>query len=341
MRLPNQKKRYAALNKRLNKYVSMVQEIYDTLAMEASHIAASVDYEDGVFRFSDFPETKKQIDDVMSFFFHDLHTLVYSGTTREWEESNIAQDLLANKVLKAYRADRGELTKYYLPNEEALKAFQQRRINGLNLSQKLWQHSNDAKRAVEGAISAGIEKGVSAVALSKRVSRYLRDWDTLQKDYKEKFGSATTIQNCEYRSIRLVRSEINMSYRTAEQLRWQQMDFIKGYEIKTSGAHPKEDICDELKGVYPKSFHWTGWHPNCMCYAIPIVMSEDEYWSGNGEEIAELPNGFINWVYDNQERIETWREHGTTPYFISDNIGSVRKAQKKGENQLDSHPNQL
>ena len=83
-------------------------------------------------------------------------------------------------------------------------------------------------RGLESALSTAIEKGMSAVTLSKRVSKYLRDFDSLKKDYKKRFGTATDIHDCEYRSARLARSEINMAYRNAEQLRWQQMDFILG-----------------------------------------------------------------------------------------------------------------
>ena len=78
---------------------------------------------------------------------------------------------------------------------------------------------------------------MSAVKLSKKVSKYLNDYPSLAKDYKKKFGKAVAIQNCEYRSARLARNEINMAYRSAEQERWDKMDYIKGKEIKTTKQH--------------------------------------------------------------------------------------------------------
>jgi hypothetical protein len=104
--------------------------------------------------------------------------------------------------------------------------------------------------------------------------------------------------------MRLTRSEANMAYRSAEQARWQQFDFVVGYEIKTTqnGRHV-EDICDTLAGKYPKDFQWTGWHPQCMCYRIPILKTEEEFWATNSEdstssinEVKDVPERFKDWI---------------------------------------------
>lgn len=324
-RTPNQKKKYAALNKRLAKYVSLVRSLYSSMCYVAANIALQTGYtgEDlQGFSFKDYPQVKGKVNDLMRFFSHDLRALVYSGTSEEWKQSNLIQDLLANDVLKAYGMRRhGEkVTAYYQTNNEALKAFQNRRDGGFTVSQKIWNQSYNLKREMELAISSAIEKGTSAITLSKRISKYLNDFPKLQKDYKEKFGKAVDCKDCEYRSIRLARSEINMAYREAEQMRWSQMDFIKGYEIKLSGSHPKEDICDELAGVYPKNFKWSGWHPNDLCFAIPVVMTDDEFWNGTGKPITELPENFKNWCKKNANKILEGAERGNLPYFIKDNF---------------------
>lgn len=325
-RTPNQKKRYAALNKRLAKYVALVQGIYDSLSLEAATIVTTLtDYSPDTeqpFRFKDYPLTKTRVNDLMRYFSHDIQALIYAGTTDEWAQSNLVQDLLANDVLKVYGMRRGDerVKRYYQPNNDALQAFQQRKDKGFTVSQKVWNQSYNFKRELEYAISSGIERGQSAITLSKRISKYLHDFPSLQADYKERYGTATECQDCEYRSVRLARSEINMAYRTAEQTRWQQMDFIKGYEIKLSHSHPRPDVCDELAGIYPKWFKWTGWHPNDMCYVVPIVMTDDEWYSGKGEVIDKMPDNFNGWVLSNVERIDGAAERNTLPYFIKDNL---------------------
>ena len=251
--------------------------------------------------------------------------------------------MLANKVLKAYGGKRKG--RYYQANNDALQAFQRRRDSGMNLSQKLWNQAEDYKRGLEHTLSVAIEKGMSAVTLSKRVSKYLEDFPSMKKAYGERFGRATDIHDCEYRSIRLARSEINMAYRSAEQMRWEQMDFIIGYEVKLSGNHNCKgvpqgafyDICDELKGRYPKDFKWLGWHPNCRCYVVPIIKSEERFWEDedkrgdDNEEITELPDNFKQWAAQNKDRIARAESRGTQPYFVRDNRERVKQAIKQGE----------
>ena len=80
------------------------------------------------------------------------------------------------------------------------------------------------------------------------------------------------------------------------------------------------DICDELAGKYPKDFVFPGWHPNCMCYVIPILKTEDQFWNEEEvEEIKELPTGFCSWIDDNAERIALANEKGTLTYWIKEN----------------------
>lgn len=330
-RLPNQKKAYKELSKRLAGYMMRVRNIYDGLNEKAAMLVESVGYEGlAEFSFNDYPEIEREVKLLLSQFVGEMQTLIYSGTSSEWKSSNTFQDAVADKALKYYRAQiHGDKFKhYYRDNSDQLKAFLQRKENGLNLSSKLWNQSKNYKEALEATISTAIEKGMSAVTLSKRLSKYLNDWPSLQADYQERYGKATNIYDCEYRSLRLARNEISMAYRSAEQARWQQFDFILGYKIKLSDSHPRYDICDDLAGDYPKDFKFRGWHPNCLCYTVPIVMSEDEYWSENRENSPNMvtapPENFGKWVSENSERIDEARSRGTLPYWVMDNREFVK-----------------
>ena len=335
----NQKGKYTALNARLNRYVLMVQSVYDTYNLEASKIAEGTGFAlgDKPFRFADYPSTRYSIDQLQKKFVADMSAIIYSGTSEEWKQSNIVQDLLADKALKFYgsRAGGQKHRVYYQPNNDALKAFQQRIIgHGMNLSQTIWNQSENYKTEMEYAISSALEKGTSAVTLSKRLSKYLLDFDRLKDDYKEKYGKAVECEDCEYRSMRLARSEINMAYRTAEWTRWQQMDFVIAFDIKLSKSHharmPKGDICDLLAGRYPKTIKWTGWHPNDMCYVVPVLMDEDDFWAdedGHSEvEVTEIPEQMKNWLADNADTIVQQEKKGTLPYWLRDNRSLVTEA---------------
>ena len=338
---PNQKRKYGELNKRLAKYVMLVESIYEDLNLEAAKIVGITDFtidSDRPFMWSDYPQTRKRIRDLQERFVEDIGAVIYSGTSEEWKNSNEVQDLLANKVLQTYGATIGK-EKYeilYQPNNDALKAFQQRKDKGFTISDKLWNQSTLYKQELEEAISCAIQKGTSAITLSKQISKYLLDFPQLQKDYKERFGKASRAMDCEYRSIRLAASEINMAYRQAENLRWQQMDFVVGYEIKLSNNHtcngnPFQDICDILAGKYPKDFQWTGWHPLCRCYKIPILKTEEEFWEWDGRneattasvnEVKDVPDAFKKWINENIQRAKSW---DSAPYFIRDNDKYIRE----------------
>lgn len=278
---PNQKSLYKALNNRLNRYASLVQSVYDLLNQQAANLVGLTGY-DGVreFAFSDYPQIREAVKRLQLDYIQSMQSIIYRGTSDEWKNSNLIQDLLAKKSMAFYESNAGKKKHkvYYQTNDNALKAFQTRVEHGMNLSQKLWDQSVNYKEELEKAISTSIERGMSAATLSKKLSKYLRDFDTLKTDYKEKYGKAIDIHDCEYRSMRLARSEINIAYRSAEQIRWQQMDFVLGKEIKLSKGHKERDydICDELVGRYPKDFDWKGRHPNC--YLPNALVLTDNGW---------------------------------------------------------------
>lgn len=88
------------------------------------------------------------------------------------------------------------------------------------------------------------------------------------------------------------------------------MDMIIGVRISTSGVHETKDICDELAGVYPKTFVFLGWHLCCHCYATAVMMPNDDfkaYLKGEKKlhpvQITKLPENFIKYVEKNKEQI--------------------------------------
>lgn len=321
--IPNQKRNYKALNARLGAYVAQVLSIYDNICNSVATVVETTDYKGNVeFSFDDYPELKSTINIILKGYVSQMSSLIYSGTSDEWKKSNVMQDLLVRKVLKAYDFEKGgdKYNRYFQTNGGALAAFQERVEKGMNLSAKLWKQSDELKKELEHSISAAIDKGQSAVVLSKRLSQYLTDFPTLKADYTEKFGHAVNCRDCQYASMRLARTEINMAYRTAEYERWQQLDFILGFEVKLSKSHPAPDICDDFQGQYPKDFKFVGWHPNCMCYVVPIVMSDEQYYGPDNARqrgmIVGTPKGFLDYLIKNDKKVRGWN---SLPYYIKDN----------------------
>lgn len=335
-KIPNQRNEYKRLNKRLNIYVANVQSVFELLSLEAARAAVKSEYDGSApFRFDSSNDLKKKVKSIKSMYVSEIGGIIHKGINAEWAEGNRAMDNVVKGALRSYYAqvDGKYYKHYYQENGPAKKAFMARKDRGMGISDKLWSQAENLKEELEYAISTAIDKGTSAVTLSKRLSKYLLDFEKLKKDYKEKFGTAVECYDCEYRSIRLARSEINMAYRTASQERWKQLDFVVGYEIKLSGSHPHEDICDTLAGKYPKEFKWTGWHPNDLCYTVPILKTEDEFWEGDerlakGKEplyesvnkVDNVPMNFKSMVNEDREEIEKAIKKGTAAYYLKDNV---------------------
>ena len=170
-------------------------------------------------------------------------------------------------------------------------------------------------------------------------------WQTVKlKDYS--FGRG--VYRSSYKNaMRLARTETNMAYRTADQERWQQLDFVIGYRVVLSDNHPEPDICNDLsakrgekgsRGVYPKDFVFKGWHPQCRCYVVPILADEKEFDKIqeailNDEPIPESksvirePNKYFqDWWMKNKKRVS---EAQSLPYWVKDNPKYTRIKREK------------
>lgn len=160
-------------------------------------------------------------------------------------------------------------------------------------------------------------------------------WQTVNlKDYS--FGRG--VYRSSYKNaMRLARTETNMAYRTADQERWRQLDFVIGYRVVLSDNHPEPDICNDLsarrgekgsRGVYPKDFVFKGWHPQCRCYVVPILADDKEFDKIqeailNDEPIPESKNAirepnkfFQDWWKSNKKRVS---DAQSLPYWVKDN----------------------
>lgn len=335
-----------------------IDRIFKKAAEEAAKIGVSIKAalpEDRLFSFNDYPETKKQIDRLMTALQESMETTIVNGVRSEWTLSNNKNNALASRV---FGDNLGKLTKeqyrrYYSTNGNALDAFIKRKENGLTLSDRVWKYTDAFKNEIEFGLDLGIRSGENAASLARSLQEYLQYPDKLFRRVRDKHGILRLSKAAKafhpgrgvYRSShknarRLAATETNIAYRTSDHLRWQQMDFVVGIEIKLSNNHtvngmPLTDICDTLKGRYPKDFKFVGWHPHCRCHVVTILKTEEEMMRDtqrilNGEQpqkgsvntVKSVPSAFKDWVEEHSERIE---KGGKLPYFIADNRKRVNK----------------
>ena len=332
--------------KNVQLYLKRIQELYKIASDEASKIGCSINGVDSSkpFNFDDYPQTQKKMNALLSKFKKSLEVSIVNGIDAEWALSNSKNDEIVNK---AFGSKKNKLTdeqkkRYFNNNEDAKDAFIERKRNGLSLSDSVWDFTKRFKSEIEMGLDLGIRSGKSADQMSRSLRDYLQNTNKLFRRYKDEHGILQLSKAAKafhpgqgvYRSSymnarRLAATETNIAYRTADHLRWKEMDFVVGIEIHLSNNHtckgrdgkPHDfhDICDELQGKYPKDFKFTGWHPHCRCFVTSILKTPDELKSGkpSKNEVKELPSKFKEWYENNKERIDNAK---SLPYFIKDNF---------------------
>ncbi|MCL1937603.1 MAG: hypothetical protein FWF52_04305 [Candidatus Azobacteroides sp.] len=340
-----------------------IDRIFNAAVKEAAAIGVSLyDFNpDKPFSFADYPKTKERINKVLKELCGQLEITVVNGVRSEWTLANNKNNALCDRVFggNKYKLTKEQERKYYSNNDQAREAFIARKTAGLNLSDRVWNYTKQFKAEIEMGLDLGIRNGLSAAETARDLKQYLKEPNKLFRRVRDEHGQLQLSKAAKdyhpgagvYRSsyknaLRLTVTETNIAYHTADYERWKQLDFVVGIEICLSGNHtlnglPFADICDDLAGKYPKTFQFTGWHPQCRCHAVSILktekeMEKDEERIMNGEEpsvesensVKYLPENFKKWIADNKDRIEAAEQRGTLPYFIKDNANFVEISAK-------------
>lgn len=342
-------------------YARAVDRLFDVATKEITQAATrgKIDPEKP-FSFDDYPKIKGVMQEVTVQLADRLTTTIETGSKKQWLFACKKNDGFIASIFNTTKLSKARLNKMQDLNLDALQAFQGRKVEGLNLSERVWKYVGQYREQMETALDAGLGEGRSAQQLARDVKQNLKDPNRLFRRVRDKRGNLVLSKAARafhpgrgvYRSSvknaqRLTRSEINMAYRESDWQRWQSLDFVVGYEIVRSNHEPlcDCDICARLVGRYPKTFKFIGWHPQCMCYAIPILMDEETFDDNElgdlkaalrgttykhrqaANTVHDVPDGFKEWVKDHIEAQKGW---SSTPYFIRDNFknGDLSKGLK-------------
>lgn len=286
------------------------------------------------------------------------------GVEAEWTLANNKSSALSQLVFgnNIGRLTQAQYRRYFSSNDDARQAFLARKEQGLNLSERVWRYANDFRKDIELGLDVGIRSGLDADAMSRELRTFLQQPERLFRRVRDEHGNPLSQRASEYHpgqgvyrssyknARRLAVTETNISYRTAEYNRIQGLDFVVGIEIRLSNNHtcngiPLTDICDDLKGRYPKDFKFTGWHSHCRCHVVTILKTEAELMEENrailaGEEpshesvnaVNDVPDNFKEWMAQNEERAKYAK---SIPYFIKDNPRYIPKSFAEGIGTLE------
>ena len=332
-------------------YTRAVNALFDKATSDIAEVAHREDYDpDKPFDFDDYPKAKAQLQKVVKGLASQMQAVIETGSRRQWLFACHKNDEFIASIIDTTKLTKGRLQKMQDRNLDALQSFQARKVGGMSLAERVWKYTEQYKAQIELGLDVGLGEGRSAQQLSRDLRQNLQDPNRLFRRVRDKRGNLQLSKAAKafhpgqgvYRSsyknaMRLTRSEINMAYREADHLRWQQLDFVVGFEVHRSNHEPKCkcDLCERLVGKYPKYFKFKGWHPQCLCYATAILMDEDDFDKQElsdlksalkgteyrklsaKNEVTELPEGFKDWVAENETKQANW---ASTPYFIKDNF---------------------
>lgn len=347
---------------RIDKYYALVSSLSANSAILVERlfddaIQAIAQLTDGVvvdlskpIRWSDFPPQKrKQVERIFAELHRSIRTILSRQIDKSWTAGEARQSVLASEHVQMSEEERKLIN---ASNLKALEAFKERKVNGLNLSQRVWQHLGQTKAQMELMLSRVLKEMTDRNSASHLFRKYLADPDGMYAYIAQGVSPEETkramlayrpgvgvyrdpITNVQ----RMLKTEITRANRTAEWEQMQRNPYVISFEVRRSGRKIRRagtastiecPLCDKLVGVYPKTFRFTTWHPNCECQMVPkyggvdnrefrkrvrlaIANGGDPASVPNPSAITELPSGFRSWV---QERLPAYKQ---PPHFAIDN----------------------
>lgn len=319
-----------------------VQELFANAVQQSATIGAGVNFNaDKPFSFDDYPLAEAMMTKLQKRLAKELESTITIACETQFDLSDEKYRELAERLFGSYDEAMMQLRKkaYEDARAKARKAFDERRNHGLNLSDNVWQYTDQFKEEIEMSLDLGLRDGLSADKLSREVRRYLNNPTALFRRVRDVHGMLHLSQRAKayypgrgvYRSAyknarRLAATETNIAYRTADYEHNQALDFVVGIRIVLSNNHtlngkPFFDICDDLsaplgskatkgRGCYPKDFKFTGWHPLCRCHIETIhktdaEMLEDSRRILRGQKPLP-PSTSTNYVGDTPDSFKAW-----------------------------------
>lgn len=314
-----------------------IKQLFDTSTERITRKVTKIRFKGEVFDVNKFPALKKMIDEELKVLNSEVYATTINGITESWKLSNRKNDLMV-----ANRVGEGAPDWLFDPNKDAMNAFIKRKEKGLNLSDRVWNGMQSHRVTLEADLGLGILEGKAAKAIASDIKQHLLEPDKLFRRIRNAEGKLVLSKAAKsyhpgqgvYRSsyknaLRVAATETNIAYRTADFERWKDTPFIIGMQVNTSNNHPRPDICDQLKGKYPKDFKFVGWHPWCICYSIPIMVSDAEYSKMedailDGKRVAapknslikSPPAAFTEHIRANSKELA---KSTSKPYYVRDN----------------------
>ena len=178
--------------KRLASIERQIQEIYEYAIQEASALGVMVqELADDIFQFEKYPYMGERVERLLQDLHDKMEIAIVNGVDSEWTLANSKNNELCQRVFGdtlAYLSVEQQ-RRYFRNNEGAREAFLKRVVNGLGLSDRVWNYTNAYKKELEMGLDVGIRAGMSASEMSRELKSYLLNPDKLFRRVRDKHGN--------------------------------------------------------------------------------------------------------------------------------------------------------
>lgn len=293
------------------------------------------------------------IDKELSELHNSLLNFITDSTVQSWNRGNRKADDLVKGYIEGMSVSEALRERMFARNADALNALLRRKDNnGFTVSDRVWKVADGLKDNLEYYLSSGVSAGRPATLIGQDVRQLLNEPDRRFRRVRDEEGKLVMSKPMAdyhpgqgvYRSayknaLRLTATQTNIGYRQADHDRWQKMDFVLGIEIKRSNNHKGPcKICDAMVGKYPKGFLFTGFHPFCICFAVPVMMDQEEFANFLLNEkkprasiICTIPAGARAFIADHPQMEQSFVFRDNRAYFAENSLSSLlAKAGKLG-----------
>ncbi len=284
---------------------------------------------------------EKAIDKALLVLQTSLYQNITEFQTDAWKAANIKNDDMVSRFIDGMAISSLRRDGMFRRNMEAFRGLQKEvDANGLNVSQKVWKITDQAKTNLEFYLDSGISSGRSASGISSDIRQILDKPDKrfrrvrdengklqLSKPMEEYHPGAGVYRSSRMNALRLAATTTNVAYRKADYERWQNLDFILGIEISRSPSnHGPCKICDAMIGKYPKGFQFLGFHPFCICIATPILQKPEDFADfllddeiPKEQLITDIPANARKFMLDNEYMQKSYPYRDNKVWFSEEN----------------------
>ena len=171
-------------------YTRAVNSLFDKATSDIADFANKEDYDPNKpFSFDDYPKAKARLQTTLKGLAKKMQAVIELGSRKQWLFACQKNDEFIASIFDTTKLTKGRIKKMQDRNLDALQSFQQRKVGGMNLSERVWKYTEQYKEQIEIGLDVGLGEGRSAQQLARDLRQNLQDPNRLFRRVRDKRGN--------------------------------------------------------------------------------------------------------------------------------------------------------